>query len=123
MTLPHGFGSDRFTEPREPDKKCRLGKPCWRNRCTVHEWVCNHDDAWLLIKIVLGVVCLFGLIIGAFILYEAHYENVNEPIYRNIEGYNCDDLAEYVADKNSQWRYAEHRYEWLCVYEQIKEFQ
>lgn len=123
MTLPHGFGSDRFNEPREPEKKCRLGRPCWIDRCTIHEWVNQHDDAWVGIKFGIGFTIAIIAIVMGFMLYDAHWEAVNADTLKNIEGYNCDQLAEYVADMKPIYSYAEHRYEWLCVNEQIKEFQ
>jgi hypothetical protein len=52
-----------------------------------------------------------------------HDNGVTEKYHSNIDGYNCKELAEYIADKSPRYQYAEHRYEWLCVHEQIKEFQ
>jgi len=123
MTLPHGSDSDRYNEPREPEKKCKLGKPCWRNRCAIHEWTWQHDEAWGVIRIIIGLSIFIIALVGGLLLYDAQWEASHEIIYRNIEGFNCDQLAEYVADKSESYSYAEHRYEWLCVNEQIKEFQ
>lgn len=126
MTLPRGFGRG-LDEPTEPPKRCKLGKKCDDNypdyeRCNVHEWTHDHDDAWMLIRILLVVVIGSLVIIGIVVVYDAQWQASHEIIYRNIEGFNCNQLAEYVADKSESYRYAEHRYEWLCVNEQVEEF-
>lgn len=123
MTLPPGFGS-RDQDKRRPTRTCILGKPCDRaERCKIHEWTYDHDEAWLLIKIILVVATLLvGLFTIVFVSLE-YQDSVNEPIRKNIEGYNCNDLAEYIADQSKEYMYAKHRYTWLCVNEQIKEFQ
>ncbi len=122
MPLPRGFGVD-YTPKTEPPRKCRLGKVCddtYRtSRCKTHKWTWDHDEAWLAIRIIIGFVLAISL--AVFIVW---LDFVNtEPARNIIEGYNCDQLAEYIADKSTEYGYAEHRYEWLCVNEQIKEFQ
>jgi len=119
MTLPKGFGRG-WDEPIEPPKKCKLGKPCeGYGRCKFHEWTWSHDEAWLGLRI-LGI---FALIFGIMILGVVSYSESLEPTKQIINGFSCNHLAEYVADKSLDYGYAEHRYEWLCVNEQIKEFQ
>lgn len=126
MTLPHGFGS-HDEPPTEKLEKCKLGQTCTKHygsgKCYLHAWTYRHDDAWVGIKII--IASIIGITILVFLLGVAMTWDYNqgEPIRRNIEGYNCDQLAEYIADKSSKYSYAEHRYEWLCVNEQIKEFQ
>lgn len=124
MSLPHGFGSR--TPPTEAPKRCKLGNRCDgttysnKDRCSIHGWIYHHTDAWVAIIIFSA----FAIAIGGFLLFVAlHNSEVVYPARDMIEGYNCADLAEYIADKNTQYAYAEHRYEWLCVNEQIKEFK
>ncbi len=125
MTLPRGFGKG-WDEPKEskPSKKCKLGKLCDSDyphyqRCSIHDWTWTHDEAYLALRIM-GVIILIigGLGLGVSISHET-----GEPIRQNIERFNCNQLAEYIADRQTQYGYAEHRYEWLCVNEKIKEFQ
>jgi hypothetical protein len=138
MSLPRGFGYSEdefqkwkkereFNERDPPRKKCILGKVCddsyKSERCTVHKWTWKHDEAWMLIRIFLFVV-IGGTILLACIAIGLYFVDMEaEPYMKNIDGYNCKQLAEYVANLNPQYRYAEHRYEWLCVNEQVKEFQ
>ncbi len=107
----------------EEQKKCRLGVKCgngYEDRCRYHEWTRNHDEAYpALVAIGIAVIVLTGL--GLTLSHD--YDVRILPIEQIIEGLGCNDLAEYVADFKSQYSYAEHRYEWLCVNEQIKEFQ
>lgn len=122
MPLPRGFGVD-YTPKTEPPKKCILGKVCddsYRSkRCKTHQWTWNHDEAWLAIRIIISIV-----LACAFVLIVVWLDHVNtEPARNIIEGYSCDQLAEYIADRSKEFDYAEWRYEWLCVNEQIKEFQ
>ena len=86
MTLPHGFGSDRFKEPRSyPPEKCRLGKPCEQpNRCKIHEWTWYHDEAYLSLKVIGCFVLFFSLLIIGIMMYDAQWEASHESIYRNI---------------------------------------
>ena len=100
--------------------RCRLGKICAdRDRCVVHDWIYYHDEAYVGLWI-LGIIIVVAFLVvwGAITVIGA-----NEPIRANIEGFNCKQLAEYIADKDSLYGYAEHRYEWLCVNQQVKEFQ
>jgi len=117
MTLPHGFGSDKFRPPTEKPHKCKFGKFCSNgyasDKCSIHEWVYRHDEAWILLRILFGISITITFLVFAFYW---HYE-VGEPIRLIIEGCNCNQLAEYVANKLSWYDYAEHRYEWLCVNE------
>ena len=119
MTLPRGFGGG-WDEPEEPQRKCRLGNFCsYRRECKLHQWTCYHDEAWIALRII-GVI---ALVLAVIVIGSMSNHSSGEPIRQIIEGFNCNDLAQYVADKNSQYSYAEHRYEWLCVNEQVKEFQ
>ena len=119
MTLPPGFG-ERDQDRRQPEKKCRLGKSYNRGeKCLIHQWTYDHDEAWLGIRIGL----IFSLVIGSIFLaiYLDHLSHI--PIHTGIDQLSCIELASYVADRSHQYSYAEHRYEWLCVNEQVKEFQ
>jgi len=122
MTLPHGFGSSR--EPRElPPSRCKLSNRCGgygSDKCKIHHWIYRHDEAWLGLKIIsMFLIVIMGVVIGF-----SYDWNVNIlPARADINNLNCGQLAEYVADKSYEYDYAEHRYEWLCVNEQIKEFQ
>jgi len=120
--LPWGFTHGE-TPPTEPPHRCWLGKNCsdsYRgNRCKFHEWSWDHDDAWMFIRGI-GIAVVLGIII--IIALENDLQNNVLPARDIIDGFNCGQLAEYVADRSSQYSYAEHRYEWLCVNEQIKEF-
>lgn len=40
-----------------------------------------------------------------------------------IEGLNCDQLEEYIADQKTGQTYAEHRYVWLCMDDKSVIFQ
>jgi len=118
LTLPRGFGRG-WDEPIEPTKKCILGKSCdYGSRCKTHQWTWHHDEAWLGLR----VIGIFTVIIGILILGVFSYSESLEPVKQIIDGFNCNQLAEYVADQSTDYGYAEHRYEWLCVNEQIKEF-
>ena len=138
MSLPRGFGYSEdefqkwkkereFNSRETPLKKCRLGKVCddsYRSeRCTVHKWTWKHDEAYTLIKIALFVIIGGTILFGAIGIALTLVDMQAEPYKKIIDGYNCKQLAEYVANLNPQYRYAEHRYEWLCVNEQVKEFQ
>ena len=102
------------------NSKCKLGVPCDSyNRCGIHRWSHDHDDAMLGIWItVIIVVAVFV----AIIIIDT-WNDMRQPTRTLIEGLNCMDLAEYIADKNKEYNYAEHRYEWLCINEQVKEFR
>lgn len=124
MTLPRGFGRgwDRpETDDESPKRKCKLGNICERrrNQCKIHEWTYDHDEAWMALRIIGIMATIIGLVVFAIILDEQG----NIPTRQNIDGFSCNQLAEYIADKKSEYGYAIHRYEWLCVNEQIKEFQ
>lgn len=126
MSLPPGFGKRPETEDENPSR-CRLGNICGdgypQKSCNWHTWTNYHDDAWFFIRVmsIMGLVTV--LIMGGLIWTDYTTDIRNEPIMQNIKGYNCNQLAEYVADKSKLYSYAEHRYEWLCVNQQIKEFQ
>ena len=111
MTLPRGFGRG-WDEPKEPTK-CKLGRKCgsW-NCCTVH----NYPEIFTILAIV--AIIVIGVVGVKMISDISKIDAINE-----IDGLNCKDLAVYIADIRDSYRYAEHRYEWLCVTEQIKEFQ
>ena len=71
---------------------------------------------------------LFGLpiiTIGLLFLSTVIFETVEKGSIANItiNNLDCYSLAEYVADRKTNYSLAEHRYEWLCVNEQVKEFQ
>ena len=121
MTLPHGFGRRNYDV--EPPRKCRLGKICYKGsyekKCKAHKWKDDHDDLYLALQIIGIIAGVITVIVTAVLAVDA----AREPVREMIEGYNCAQLAEYIADKNDEYGYAVHRYEWLCVNEQIKEFQ
>ncbi len=124
MTLPRGFGRG-WDKPKEPIKKCKLGKDCdddypHYKQCTVHRWIDRHDDAILGIKIILGFVIFASLGIFAIVSYSNY---VDEQALFMFENLNCSQLAEHIADYGEFYKEAEHRYEWLCVNQQVKEFQ
>jgi len=66
------------------------------------------------------IISMAILIAFPFIL---EYDSTIKQTKTDISNLNCHQLAEYIADKKSVYDYAEHRYEWLCVNEQVKEFQ
>jgi len=125
--MPRLHWSAPSPDKKEPEieeqKKCRLGVKCgsgYPDRCKYHEWKRDHDEAYpALIITGIFIIALTG--IGLVALHD--YDVRIQPIEQIIEGLGCNDLAEYVADYKSHYSYAEHRYEWLCVNEQIKEFQ
>ena len=125
--LPKGFGTTSFEPDGTPTKeirKCKLGLLCdpygsKGERCKLHSWTHMHDDSWIVIRIAFWSALAIGSIMIAF---TTNFSNNVEPAQLIIEGFNCMDLAEYIADKSPEYRYAEHRYEWLCVNEQVKEF-
>ena len=115
MTLPHGFGKGGATSERQREPKCGLGLNCGdRNyvKCIVHRNVVLFLGLFVIVGIIL---CISG-----YFVYDMNYHN---QLYPTIEGFNCKQLSEYIADQDDHYKYAEHRYEWLCVNEQIKEFQ
>ena len=120
MSLPKAWRN----EPTEqPIKKCKLGSICnWKQKCVFHELAYNRK---VLGKIILISNIFFAIVLGSMIVGITidFIEETKTPIYTNINGFNCNQLAEYIADKSSEYKYAEHRYEWLCVNEKIKEFQ
>ena len=122
MSLPKGGFNN--PPPTEKIKTCRLGKVCaddWRGKkCKTHQWTNKHDE---LYPLLIGVTLLGIAIFVSFGAYMIYHENVIHPIREMLNGYNCNQLAEYVADMSNSWTYAEHRYEWLCVNEQVKEFR
>ena len=67
------------------------------------------------------VIISVGVLI-AFPFMTEYGSNIKQT-KSDISNLNCHQLAEYIADKKSVYDYAEHRYEWLCVNEQVKEFQ
>lgn len=120
-----GFGDK---EEEKPVKKCIFGKACDREyphykECKIHQWRIDHDEAWLAIKIGLGILIGIIVLIGVISVLISIDNSVAEPVYQNIERFGCTELAEYIADKNERYSYAEHRYTWLCVNESVKEFQ
>ena len=121
MTLPRGFGEGWDYE--RPERKCKLGKICYHggygDRCKTHQWIYDHEGAY--IGIVLTSIFVTALLI--IILVSYLHDLSLQPARDIINGYNCGQLAEYIASKFPVYEYAEHRYEWLCVNEQIKEFQ
>lgn len=123
MSLPRG-GFNDSNPSTEKIKRCRLGKSCddnWRGkRCKTHQWTNKHDELYPILLGVMVIGIAIFVILGAYIIY---HENTIHPIQEMLNGYNCNQLAEYVADMHNSWNYAEHRYEWLCVNEQIKEFK
>ena len=122
MSLPRGFGSRDYEPDIEPPYKCKLGLKCskgYKGKCRLHEWTDEHDDAWFALRCVI----VFASVISTVLLIFVIGDIMAEPTRDVINGYNCNQLAEYIADKSAEYDYAEHRYEWLCVNEQIKEFQ
>ncbi len=114
--LPRGFGK---TPPTEPRKKCILGHDCGNKddryntvRCSVHSWTREHDDAWSLIRILSIVIPLIVLCVVAVGL---NYEFNIAPERQILDNADCLYLTEYIADRESERTYAEHRYKWLCV--------
>ena len=118
-TLPRGFG---FKPDTEEPKRCKLGLECgeYGHGCKFHKW-CNRHEEFFFAFLVLSAIIICG--IGMFGILELHQYIIVEPIKNTINGFNCNQLLEYVADKGDYYQYAEHRYEWLCVNEKIKEFQ
>ena len=108
-------------EPTE-NTKCRLGNECSDrySGCKIHAWTHEHNEAYATFKII-GIAIAVCIVV--FIAYEHDWQVNVLPIREDIKNLNCGQLAEYVADKYKQYSYAEHRYGWLCVNEQIKEFQ
>lgn len=114
--VPLGFGSDKKIPPKTIFR-CKLGLECRRaydhgDRCKIHEWTYYHSDSYWAIGIIAGFSIAIILMAVGIVNYET---TVVEPRYIMIEGYNCDQLTEYIANKDSSWSYAEHRYKWLCV--------
>lgn len=121
MSLPKGFGSGYDEPEKEQPRKCKLGKACNRgygNHCSIHGWIYRHDEAWPLLVAAVGMSLFILLAVSVVILNHT----LGEPTRQIINGYNCQELAQHIANKLSWYDYAEHRYEWLCVNEQIKEF-
>lgn len=89
-------------------------------RTKFQEFKYHHNEAWLLIKIATVIALGLGVPIIGYASFDGlHHAN----LYPIIEGLNCGQLSEYIADQGDHYGYAEHRYEWLCVNEQVKEFQ
>lgn len=126
MTLPHGFGSSDIP-PTENPHRCKFGKECsdgyGSGKCSIHSWIYHHDEAWMGIQFLIGISVATIIIIGILSTIFYFDDLSAEPFRKIIDGYNCNQLAEYVADRSKEYSYAEHRYEWLCVNEQIKEFK
>lgn len=128
MTLPPGFG-ERNQSRKETPKKCGctfiqksiVGREYGPgNGC--HSGYSSHDFRKALVLSGMAALVIITLIMLISIHQDLTYSS-SAHIRNNIEGFSCDQLAEYVADKSPKYYYAEHRYEWLCVNEQIKEFQ
>lgn len=136
MTLPHGFGQRRCTFGGCDGFVHKKGG-CDNKDCLNYQdpnitiplkekfrmWKREHDEAWIIIQIILSVaiIVLVGtaLVLGGI----AINDSITQPTKDLINAKSCSQLAEYVADQSPQYNYADHRYEWLCVNEQIKEFQ
>jgi len=86
-------------------KKCNCWKPC-----TIHKY---RD----------GIILLLVIVIITVIIITIKYFYAIFTIINHVVDWNCKDLAVYVADMSKRYSYAEHRYEWLCVNEQVKEFK
>lgn len=124
MTLPTRFGRRRDV-PRSPEKKCMLGKICDVlnppfTGCKIHSWAYRHDDVILVIKVITLSVFIGCLIVVSIDSYNKY---VHEQSLTAIQNLNCSQLAQYIADYGKFYAEAKHRYKWLCVTEQVREFQ
>lgn len=134
MTLPAGFGGStehcyRCTEGHRYHHE-NGNTYCDNNRCVDYdtpnisarqklwEFEHYHETAYILIIIIALCSIPVGALVGWLWLDEIHHDS----LYPLIEAKNCKQLTEYIADKDDHYSYAEHRYEWLCVNEQVKEF-
>ncbi len=138
MTLPHGFGSNYAGRCNQNNcdghisKKggycdnlsCpRYTKPKIPLRAKFDDFTRMHYEAWAGIKtiLLLTIIVVGGILLGPTLIdFEYSLGEADRDI---IDGLNCSRLAEYVADWSPEYDYADHRYEWLCVNEQVKEFQ
>lgn len=133
MTLPHGFGSSRC-QMDNCDGFKHGSKGHYDNvSCTNYGdpsisipisekfriWRIYNSDMWKVVVTVSFIVVMVVLSTTVYPYIIFHYDGA----YTIIDGFNCNQLAEYVADRGDRYNYAEHRYEWLCVTEKIKEFQ
>ena len=125
MTLDRGFG--KCSNETEQPTKCGCSFIQKSIICKDygegnghHSFSC-HDARKTIVLIGMLIISVLALNVLLFIIDDIATE-ANKPLMSNIEGYNCNQLAEYIADRSKSYTYAEHRYEWLCVNEKIKEF-
>lgn len=126
MTLPRGFGGyNRMCSvcgsDKDADHKCR-NPYCimYKSHYQIKDEMSDGKAALIIIGVI--IIIATALIIGAYMWNEANIIE-HDKIHTIIEGLGCYDLAEYIADYKEHYDYADHRYEWLCVNEQVKEFQ
>lgn len=126
MTLPRGFGSNSCYTCRDGRRNWISGEfGCDNPKCPDYreEREPTFSEKHTFEVVIGGILLVIALLVIGVFMWVTAIEADLTITYRNIEGYNCHDLAEYVADRSEHYRYAEHRYEWLCVNEQVKEFQ
>jgi len=128
MTIPRGFGKGWDRPDTEKTTKCGctfIQKSIIGREYGVgngyHSGYSCHDARKTIMTVMIITVSFIALLMLVSVAVDISAE-ANRPLMNNIEGYNCNQLAEYIADKSKRYSYAEHRYEWLCVNEQIKEF-
>ncbi len=110
MTVPRGFGNEDQSK-RYEGKKCIFGKVCepaYGCRCKIHSSWNNNWPLYLMVIILTAIVLIVALY---FVLDGINHDN----LYPIINGLNCNQVREYIADKSDHFLYAEHRYKWLCL--------
>jgi len=100
--------------------------PCSCTKCQKMNPLYGGCNSWGHGGLQFGVYLLIGVItfvlLMVFVIGPTMVE-ANERAINNIDGLGCFDLAEYIANKDPNRDYAEHRYTWLCVEQKLHQME
>lgn len=90
------------------------------NYCDNSSIYSHHGEiqmAFWATTIVMAIILFLAIVVAPPMAESANARNTI------IEGLNCDQLEEYIADQKAGQTYAEHRYMWLCLDDKSLIFQ